>query len=508
MKSLQIAAAALLLGNFCLATAVSAAPVNDNLANATVIAAEGGVVNGTSVDATKESGEPDHVGFAGGASVWWSWTPDVSGRAGFTTEGSSYDTLMAIYTGAGYPLTLVTENDDEDVGLGITTSRASFDAVAGTTYRIAIDGFNGLSGNITLECIPMVEGPANDNVADAAVITGATGEVMATNVDATKETGELDLAGSAGGSSVWWSWTAPASGVVNMDTNGSTFDTIMGAYTGSAHPLTLVVENDDGNSGTSSEIMFTASSGTTYFIVVDGYDGGTGSITLNWSMPTPAVTAVNRMNPSPTNASTVQFGVTFSKSVTGVDQADFSVTASGVSGASVATVTGSGSSYTVTVNTGSGDGTVRLDVIDNDSIKDTGNVPLGGTGAGNGSFTSGQSYTIDKTAPVVDSIEAISGTVVDIVFTESGALSNSILTAANYSVTGDGKGTVGDHPATVVLQSDKTYRLTWNSGSMINGQSITITVGNVQDAAGNLIGTPNSGSNLALPVTLSAFTIE
>lgn len=65
-------------------------------------------------------------------------------------------------------------------------------------------------------------------------------------------------------------------------------------------------------------------------------------------------------------------------------------------------VTGSGVTRTITVNTGTGNtGTVRLNVVDNDSIlDDTGNV-LGGTGAGNGNFTTGQSYIIDRTPPMV-----------------------------------------------------------------------------------------------------------
>src|SRR5207253_1055894 len=111
---------------------------------------------------------------------------------------------------------------------------------------------------------------------------------------------------------------------------------------------------------------------------------------------------------SPANTSTVGFTVTFSESVTGVDTSDFALTTAGVSSASVANVTGSGASYTVTVNTGTGDGTLRLDVADDDSIVDAATNPLGGSGAGNGDFTAGQTYSIDKTAPSVFSINRTS----------------------------------------------------------------------------------------------------
>jgi hypothetical protein len=77
--------------------------------------------------------------------------------------------------------------------------------------------------------------------------------------------------------------------------------------------------------------------------------------------------------------------VTFSDAVSGVDISDFTPVITGnISGAVVANVSGTGTAYIVTVNTGTGDGTVRLDVLDNDSIVDGMSNPLGGTGLGNG----------------------------------------------------------------------------------------------------------------------------
>src|SRR5215216_669280 len=108
----------------------------------------------------------------------------------------------------------------------------------------------------------------------------------------------------------------------------------------------------------------------------------------------PYVSTIVRTDPNPTNADMVGFTVNFSKLVTGVDQTDFRLTTAGVIGASIMNVSGSGTTYTVTVNTGSGKGTIRLDVVDNDSIKDESNNPLGGTGASNGSYVSGERYNI------------------------------------------------------------------------------------------------------------------
>ena len=110
----------------------------------------------------------------------------------------------------------------------------------------------------------------------------------------------------------------------------------------------------------------------------------------------PFVSHILRTGASPTRAATVDFSVTFSKPVTGVNLADFALTTSSISGASLSSVIGSGATYTVTVNTGTGDGTLRLDVVDNGSILDGGTLPLGGFGIGNGNFRSGEVYSIVK----------------------------------------------------------------------------------------------------------------
>jgi len=61
-------------------------------------------------------------------------------------------------------------------------------------------------------------------------------------------------------------------------------------------------------------------------------------------------------------------------------------------------VSGSGSIYTVSVSTGTGSGTLRLDLADDDSIVDQAGKPLGGIGAGNGDFNTGEVYAIVRAA--------------------------------------------------------------------------------------------------------------
>lgn len=67
------------------------------------------------------------------------------------------------------------------------------------------------------------------------------------NVNATKQAGEPAHAGNTGGRSVWWTFTAPASGQMTIHTTGSNFDTLLAVYTGSSvGALTLIASDDDG----------------------------------------------------------------------------------------------------------------------------------------------------------------------------------------------------------------------------------------------------------------------
>ncbi|HWY77035.1 MAG TPA: S8 family serine peptidase, partial [Verrucomicrobiae bacterium] len=128
------------------------APPNDNFANATILSGTAAMVSGTTVGATKEPGEPNHAGNAGGKSIWYSWTAPEAGTFSLDTVGSSFNTLLAVYTGnAVNALTPIASN----VGSGSNgTSALTFSAVLGTTYRIAVDGVGGASGSIVLRLLP------------------------------------------------------------------------------------------------------------------------------------------------------------------------------------------------------------------------------------------------------------------------------------------------------------------------------------------------------------------
>src|SRR5207247_2239704 len=216
------------------------------VANGTQLAGIAGTIHGSNVDASREAGEPNHADTTGGTSVWYRWTAPADGTAVFDTCGSSFDTLIGVYTGADVAhLTRIAGNTDA-TRFCAPQSRVVFSATTGTTYSIAVDGTRGPAGP-------------------------ATGNITLT-------------------------WT-PGATIVDLDTCGSSFDTLIGVYTGAdvAH-LTRIAGNTDATRfcAPQSRVVFSATTGTTYSIAVDGTRGpagpATGNITLTW---TPGATIVD-----------------------------------------------------------------------------------------------------------------------------------------------------------------------------------------------------------------------
>ena len=133
-----------------LSSVAIAGPPNDRFADAAAVPALGSIVVTTNNDATLEPGEPMHAGSPGGHSLWWSWTSPFTGSVSVSTAGSSFDTLLAVYTGDTVTnLELVADNDDAG-GFGDVTSHVVFRAIEGESYHVAVDGFNDATGTVQL----------------------------------------------------------------------------------------------------------------------------------------------------------------------------------------------------------------------------------------------------------------------------------------------------------------------------------------------------------------------
>ncbi|MCY2924072.1 MAG: hypothetical protein NT031_01295, partial [Planctomycetota bacterium] len=165
-----------------------------------------------------------------------------------------------------------------------------------TYYAVATDSGNLVSSPASTSLAVTAAAPLNDNFAAATVLTGTAASATESTTGATRESGEPYPAGNVGGKSVWYSWTAPASGTVTVNTSGSNYDTLLAVYTGSSvSGLTAVASNDDAVPGyvLTSSVTFAAVKGTVYHIAVDGYNGASGLAALNLSEALPAVAPAN-----------------------------------------------------------------------------------------------------------------------------------------------------------------------------------------------------------------------
>lgn len=122
--------------------------LTDNFADRLFYAASSEQGASSNEGATVEAGEPSHAGKKGGHSMWLAWRAPRNGIVTFDTKGSSFDTLLAVYTGDTIS-SLVPLVSDEDAG-GYFTSALQFKARKDTEYQIAIDGLAGAKGRIVL----------------------------------------------------------------------------------------------------------------------------------------------------------------------------------------------------------------------------------------------------------------------------------------------------------------------------------------------------------------------
>lgn len=298
------------------ASAMAVAPVNDNFASASVLTGAPATFTGSNAGATGETGEPNHgaaalaVGCSNAttpstgceSSVWWTWTAPSSGTVTIDTCASDFDTVLGVYTGATVgALTLVGQSDNAPGGVCSSNTQASrvrFVATSGTTYSIAVAGAQARTGSIS-GALSLATAPANDSFGSAT--TELAGSFTGSNVGATGEVGEPNHGTSVGSTSldpacssatspnpgcmasVWYSYTALASGPVTINTCASNFPTILTVYTGSAvGSLSEVASNDIAPLSVGcpfgSQVVFTAAVTTTYRIAVSGYQDQTGSI--------------------------------------------------------------------------------------------------------------------------------------------------------------------------------------------------------------------------------------
>ncbi|HEX6678397.1 MAG TPA: Ig-like domain-containing protein [Actinomycetes bacterium] len=275
--------------------AASAGPANDAFSSAQPVSGAKGLAYGTVAGATIENGsgvcnEPQKAyqdgGPYGDRSVWYRWTAPANGwlRFGVKAYGGWRAYVDAFqFRGSCW----------RPDAAGYTSSLGGFGQLEvrrGQTIWFGVYSFGAANvGTFALGWrLIATPPPLNDRFANADVVWGRYGKQWGNNTNATRDAGEPAHAGRAGGRSVWYRWTAPASGPAMVHAGG--FDCLVAVYTGALVDALTPVAADTGTwAGGSCTARFTAAAGQTYRIAVDGEAGKESQFLFTWnSGPRPA----------------------------------------------------------------------------------------------------------------------------------------------------------------------------------------------------------------------------
>jgi len=229
----------------------------------------------------QESCEVSNVGVSN--VVWYSFTPCGSGTVTIDTFGSSYDTVLSMFTGTCAAGSQVACSDN---AIGTQARLLSVPVTAGTTYLIKVADYNATAGGGTLDFnfAYTPTPPAHDACGAAVVIpenATAFNPTPFCTVGATVTAG--DPAESCGfttnSNPVYYSFTPCTDGHITVDTNGSGYDTVLSLFHGTcAAPVEIACDDDSGTGLDSQLVNVPVTGGLTYLIKVADFgnpDGGT-----------------------------------------------------------------------------------------------------------------------------------------------------------------------------------------------------------------------------------------
>jgi hypothetical protein len=271
---------------------VISGPSNDVCSSAIVIPSTTFSISQSTTLATSTGDPAPKCVGSFGKGVWYSFTAPNSGTYMVDTIGSDFDTGLGIYVGGCGWMAQVACDDDSG---GNHASKITFSAISGITYYILAGGYGGESGNLVFHLAP---GYSNDTCSSATIISNTSFATIQSTAAATSAGDPIPTCISGFGKGVWFRFTAPASGMLVVDTIGSDFDTGLGIFTGTCGAFNQVGCDNDSGGNLTSKVTLAAVKGTTYYILAGGSSAASGTLTFHLNLMSPplldiAITATN-----------------------------------------------------------------------------------------------------------------------------------------------------------------------------------------------------------------------
>jgi hypothetical protein len=237
-----------------------------------------------------DSDDPTNLcAVATGKGVWFKFTAARTGDYLLSSCGSSFDTVMQVYSGNCGTLSELLCNEGNGPVCYGTAASLKLSATAGSTYYVLVAGKLGASGSLNMLVIASM---SNDECSTATPLSPM---VMVTeNTDGATFGGLQTSCQSNMGHDVWFSFSQASPGTVVFSTASSDYDTVLQLYTGPCNALVPVACNDDAdpnNNIFTSALTNTIVANALYYIQVGGFAGTSGKLqllvtpisTLGWS---------------------------------------------------------------------------------------------------------------------------------------------------------------------------------------------------------------------------------
>ncbi|MCA1831592.1 MAG: hypothetical protein ABR548_05865 [Actinomycetota bacterium] len=232
--------------------------------------------NTNTSNTTVEPGEPQACAPTTGT-VWYRFVPSKNVGLSASTEGSNFDTVLAVYTGTS--LSTLSSLVCKDSGTFGRHYAVAFQAHASRALYFQVGGVGAARGDLVFNLDPAPR-PPNDNFADATGLSKIPVTDRTNTAGAGVQPGEAQpTCISSTGATVWYRYTPRTDAPLVASTFGSDFATTLGVYTGVKMTALQEAACDASNTPVyPARVVFRPVAGRTYSFLVGGTFGDRGNL--------------------------------------------------------------------------------------------------------------------------------------------------------------------------------------------------------------------------------------